>query len=270
MSDESNAICDCHAHIFGSRENYPLAPGADYAPANATVSDYQSVLEELEVGRCVLVQPSIYGTDNRCMLDALKMLGSRARGIAVVAQDTPYAQLKEMHRLGVRGIRVNTLPTDGASLDQLPDLEKLVRPLNWHIQMLLRQENLLASFEKIERTSTTIVLDHFASFSPGASEEELEALFRLTAKKNIWIKLSAPYLFSDCSSRDLAHYAQFVEKAQHLMPDRLLWATDWPHPALKNKAISTRHLKDMLTDWVPCERLRARIGIENPKRLYGF
>lgn len=270
MTDHASTLCDCHAHIFGDRALYPLAPNANYAPTNATVNSYRDLLEDLAIERCVLVQPSIYGTDNRCMLDALRVLGPRARGIAVIAPDTDDAQLEEMHRLGVRGIRLNTLPAGGPSLDRLPDLEQRVHPLNWHVQILLRQDNLLADFEKIAKTSVTIVLDHFASFSPGSGEEELDALFHLASKKDIWIKLSAPYLFSDCSSQDLAYYARFVDKALQVMPDRLLWASDWPHPALKNAAIGTRQLKELLSDWVPCERLRARISMENPKRLYGF
>jgi len=270
MTDEANVLCDCHAHIFGNREHYPLAPGAEYAPTDATVEAYTAVLADLAIERCLLVQPSIYGTDNRCMLDALDVLGARARGIAVIAPDTPRAQLQAMHRRGVRGVRLNTLPTDGPSLDQLPALEQLVGPLNWHIQILLRPDDLLASFEQLAHATVPIVLDHFASFSPGTGEEAFDALFHLAAKKNLWIKLSAPYLFSACTDQDLAYYARFVDKALHVMPDRLLWASDWPHPALKNKAIGTRQLKGMLERWVPCERLRTQIGTENPKKLYGF
>lgn len=270
MNDEVAPTCDCHAHIFGSRDTYPLAPGADYAPDNATVAEYQAMLMQLDIGRCVLVQPSIYGVDNSCMLDALGTLGSSARGIAVIDRTASHADLEEMHRLGVRGVRLNTLSSNGPSLDQLGEIERLIAPFDWHIQILLKNTDRRASLEAISKVSVPVVLDHFASFSPGDSPDELSALFDLATKQDIWIKLSAPYLFGDCTPAGLAYYKEFIETALTVMPARLLWGTDWPHPALKESAMTTRRLKDFLIEWVPSVSHRTMVTSENPMKLYGF
>jgi predicted TIM-barrel fold metal-dependent hydrolase len=270
MNDEALPVCDCHAHIFGSRDTYALAPGADYAPDNATVAEYQAVLAQLGIERCVLVQPSIYGVDNSCMLDALKTLGQSARGIAVIDHTTSHEELEEMHRLGVRGVRLNTLSSNGPSLDQLGEIEKLIAPFDWHIQILLKNTDRRTSLEAISKVRVPVVLDHFASFSPGDSPDELGALFDLAAKNDIWIKLSAPYLFGNCTREGLAYYKEFIETALTILPDRLLWGTDWPHPALKEKAITTAKLKDILIDWIPSASHRTMITSENPMNLYGF
>lgn len=268
--DEIRPVCDCHAHIFGSRDTFPLAPGADYAPENATRAEYQAMLAQLGIGRCVLVQPSIYGLDNSCMLDALRAIGPIARGVAVIDHTTSQAELEQMNDLGVRGVRLNTLSSNGLSLDQLGEIENIIAPFNWHIQILLKKTDRRASLEAISKVRTPIVLDHFASFSPGDSPEELDALFDLALKNKIWIKLSAPYLFSNSTPTDLAYYNAFIQKALSILPTRLLWGTDWPHPALKEKSITTATLKNLLTEWIPAARDRAMITSVNPIQLYGF
>lgn len=271
MTTSFEMTCDCHAHIFGDHTRYPLASGADYLPATATADDYQQVLSSLGVERCVLVQPSVYGTDNSCMLDALTQLGPRARGVAVIASDTPLEQLQTMHGLGVRGVRLNTLAANGPTLQALACVEEQISSLQWHLQLLLRPETLPSAFEHIERLDGPVVLDHFASCSPATDADTLDALFDLVnRKKNVWIKLSAPYLFSDCSEPALRHYRTFTERAAELMPDRLLWGTDWPHTARQDASISTHQLQRLLLNWLRTSELREQITVHNPARLYGF
>ena len=51
-------------------------------------------------------------------------------------------------------------------------------------------------------------------------------------------------------------------------PDRMLWATNWPHPghAPKDEAM----LLDTLLDWAPDPHTQRLILADNPARLYGF
>lgn len=270
MHDETPPICDCHAHIFGRRDIYPLAPGADYVPDNATRAEYQAMLVQLGIERCVLVQPSIYGVDNSCMLDALRALGRSARGVAVIDSTTSQAEIEHMHQLGVRGVRLNTLSSNGLGLDQLGEIEKIVAPFDWHIQILLKNTDRRDSLEAISKVRTPVVLDHFASFSQGDSPEELDALFDLAVRKEIWIKLSAPYLFGGCGSGDHRFYKAFIKRALSLIPTRLLWGTDWPHPALTDKSVTTAKLSELLTEWIPAASDRDMVTRENPSQLYGF
>ena len=99
--------CDCHTHVFGPVERYPLRPDRAYTPADALPADSEAMLAALSLDRVVLVQASVYGTDNRCMLDGLRALGQRARGVAAIAPDIADTDLNALHAAGVRGVRLN-------------------------------------------------------------------------------------------------------------------------------------------------------------------
>src|SRR5207247_8122035 len=99
--------CDCHVHIFGDPQRYPFVPTRAYTPEQASVAELEAMLEALDLDRLVIVHPSVYGTDNRCTLDAVKALGKRARAVGVVDANTTDGAMDEMARGGVRGIRVN-------------------------------------------------------------------------------------------------------------------------------------------------------------------
>ena len=125
--------CDCHVHIFGDPQRVPFAASRTYTPESASVDELQALHRTLHVDRVVIIQPSVYGTDNSCTLDALKQLGTSARGIAVIDQQTSSKALDEMDRAGVRGVRIN-LGTTGqndpaiarrrlqAALEQAPEV----------------------------------------------------------------------------------------------------------------------------------------------------
>src|ERR1700736_4779129 len=81
--------CDCHAHIFGDARRFPFTPERTYTPEPASVSEIRALHRALRMGRVVIVQPSVYGTDNACTLDAMKQVGSSARGVAVIDEKTP-------------------------------------------------------------------------------------------------------------------------------------------------------------------------------------
>src|ERR1700750_1154468 len=73
---------DCHHHIYDAK--FPIDPKAKLKPGDAGVADYNGVQRRIGTTRNVIVQPSTYGTDNRCQLDALAAFGPTARMVAVV------------------------------------------------------------------------------------------------------------------------------------------------------------------------------------------
>jgi 2-pyrone-4,6-dicarboxylate lactonase len=79
---------DCHAHVIEGTDRFPLAPGRSYEPPVARLPAYLGFLDRFGLGRGVLVQPSVYGFDNRCMLTALEAAGGRLVGVAVPAPET--------------------------------------------------------------------------------------------------------------------------------------------------------------------------------------
>lgn len=108
--------CDTHAHICGPSARYPYWSGRVYTPPDCLLPDYRHMLATLGVERAVLVQPSVYATDNSAMLDALRTAGSNFRAVAVVEDTVDAAELERMHALGVRGVRCNIVDIDRKSV----------------------------------------------------------------------------------------------------------------------------------------------------------
>ena len=113
--DVPEDACDCHVHVFGTAAQFPFADRRSYTPPPASADALSALLRALHLSRVVIVQPSVYGTDNSCTLDGMRRLGpARARGVAVIGEAISDAELDAMHRAGIRGIRVN-LETAGES-----------------------------------------------------------------------------------------------------------------------------------------------------------
>src|SRR5712691_7604388 len=105
--DVPRGACDCHVHVFGDAKQFPFAADRVYTPPEASVDDLRALQAGLHLDRVVIVTPSVYGLDNACTLDAIRQLGARARGVAVIDKSTPAAALDEMAASGVRGVRLN-------------------------------------------------------------------------------------------------------------------------------------------------------------------
>ena len=125
--------CDCHMHIYDSR--FPVAPTATLRPPDAHPSDYRLLQKRIGTTRNVIVQPSTYGTDNSCTLDAMAQIGPTARAVAVVDATVSDAELQRMASLGVRGIRFNLVQAGATTVDMIEPLSARVNELGWHIQI---------------------------------------------------------------------------------------------------------------------------------------
>ena len=152
--------CDCHMHIYDDR--FPAAPNATLRPPNATVDDYRSLQARLGTTRTVVVTPSTYGTDNRCMLDALGRFGANARGIAVLDTTVTNAELNRLAEAGVRGIRFNMAVGSVTTIEMIEPLAKRVNDFGWHIQVNMPPDQLVVNESLLLRLPTPIVFDHMA------------------------------------------------------------------------------------------------------------
>jgi predicted TIM-barrel fold metal-dependent hydrolase len=175
--------CDCHVHVFGPAARFPFAAKRRYTPPDASVEELLALQKRLGFERVVIVHPSPYGTDNSCTLQALKQLGERARGVAVIDSGASKNELLEMQKLGVRGVRVN-LETSGvheaaAAQRLLEEAAHQVAPLGWHVQTFTKA--LLLKQLHLERLSVPLVIDHFGL---PRDREDCEYLIRLLRTKN--------------------------------------------------------------------------------------
>lgn len=271
--------CDSHAHVFGPATRYPYAEPRGYTPHDASLEDYAGLLHHLGFERAVLVQPSVYGTDNQLLIDALARarevaLGIEWRGIAVLDDGVSDAELEKMNDLGVRGVRLNLL-YEGADVgfDEAARLAERIAPLGWHLQFLID----ITSFENFAKRMSQLpvesVIDHIGHFPAGMGSKtpqflELKALMQ---EGRSWVKLSGP---NRTSAHDVAPFSDVQLLAQDLVehvPDRLVFGTDWPHVKLASSMPDDGELVEEFYRWIGGdEALAQQILVNNPARLYSF
>jgi D-galactarolactone isomerase len=262
--------CDCHVHIYDPR--YPYQPNARLRPTNATLGDYRREVQAvLRTTRAIFVTPSTYGTDNRCLTDALAQSGSDARGVAVVDPGISALELEKLHDAGVRGVRVN-LPKE-----QLIELSHRLNPLGWHMEFYLPGDALVGMEDTLMSLPTPIVLDHLAHLrEPQALQS---AAFRTVRKLldtgHCWIKCSGAYIDSKIGPPEYPDSSELAKAYIAAAPERCLWATNWPFPDVSagEKPVprpDTLPFLNLFGRWVSDTRLRHQILVSNPETLYGF
>jgi predicted TIM-barrel fold metal-dependent hydrolase len=262
---------DCHHHIYDAR--FPADPKATLRPGDATVADYRALQARIGTSRNVIVQPSTYGIDNRLLVEALGQFGRRARGVAVVNADVTDAELKKLNRAGVRGLRFNLAQQGATTVEMVEPLAKRIAPMGWHIQVNAPAATIMAAQDVWGRVPCQVVFDHLAHVpEPDGIQHPVFGLVSgLLQQRKAWVKLSGAYAdtkvgppsYSDSTAVAIA----YVKAA----PERLVWGSDWPHPTERddNKPDDAL-LFDLLATWAPDTKLRSRILVDNPGKLYFF
>ena len=256
-------------HIF--EERFPLAPTATFKPPEAPVSAYRKVQQDLGLTRVVVVQPSGYGFDNRCTLEAIAQFGPAARGVAVVRPDVTDVELERLTAAGIRGVRFHMLPGGVLPWNALEGLAARILPFGWHVQLQLDGRDLPLHETRLGNLPGDLVIDHNGKFLEPVTPEHpgFRVLLRLLDSGRCWVKLSAPYETSKVGGpryEDVGVLARALAKAN---PERCLWASNWPHPNVSPTPSDVTML-DLLLEWADDKATRARILVDNPAALYGF
>jgi predicted TIM-barrel fold metal-dependent hydrolase/predicted NBD/HSP70 family sugar kinase len=278
--------CDCHVHVFGEARDYPFVAQRGYTPPPASADELLTLQKTLRLSRVVIVQPSVYGTDNSCTLDGMRRLGTRARGVAVIDAATEAGALASMHEAGIRGVRVNLATSGendpGVARRNLLAAAERVAPLGWHVQVYTGLDVITALADDIMKLPVPIVFDHFggAQASGGLSQPGWEILLKLVESGKAYVKVSGHYRSSLAAPAyaDMAPYARALIKAN---ADRIVWGTDWPHPAHAPSPDKAHELSpsydiddglalNQLGLWAPDAATRRKILVENPARLYDY
>ena len=268
--------CDTHAHILGPIAKFAYSPARVYTPPDCLLSDYQKMLATLGVERAVLVQPSVYGSDNTVMLNALQSTGGAFRGVAVVDDTVSDAELATLNAAGVRGVRVNIV--DGKDrkpgtlpMAELTALATRIAPMRWHMEFLMHCDE----FPDMDRTfadfPVDIVLGHlgYMKTDKGLDDAGFQSLLRLMKTGKAWVKFTGPYRISTQAlpHADTNAYAQALVQAN---VERVLWGSDWPHVMVKSTMPNDGDLCDLLSSWIPDAAVREQVLVRNPAKLYGF
>jgi predicted TIM-barrel fold metal-dependent hydrolase len=274
---------DCHVHVIGPKARFPLAGKRTYTPMDAPTADLSAMLARLGLDRVVLVQPSFYGIDNSCMLDGMAVLPN-ARGVAVLGSDVSGAALDDLHRRGVRGLRVN-IATAGATSpaavhDGILAASRLCARNGWHVQVFVPSSAIAPLAPILRALPVDTVIDHFGLIAPGGDDEALAVLAGLLESGKVWVKISAAYrIAADPADPRIDPLARRLAAAN---PERIVWGSDWPHTPrhdlrkpddaeeLPFQDIDTKALLDLVPRWLGDAALVERVLVTNPERLYGF
>lgn len=269
--DVPRFACDTHAHVIAAdAQTYPVVGSRSYTPLPCPEDRYLSMLDATGMERGVLVQISVYGTDNRYMLEVLRRNPTRLRGIGVASPDVSERELTEMHDAGVRGLRLNVLFGGGIGFDAMETLAAKIQDMGWHLQLLLDARQLPDLMPRLQRLRLPVVVDHMGHMPVelGTKHSGFQALKHLLVNHGWWTKLSGAYRISEAP----APYSNVTEWAQELIdaaPDRLVWGSDWPHVAVSPMP-DVGQLRNLLATWIPNAELRRKVLVSNPQRLYDF
>ncbi len=277
--------CDCHTHIFGPFDRFPLSADRHYTPPEASTEELQALHRALHVQRVVIVTPSPYEADNGCTLYAVQRLGPAARAVVVIGQHATKTQLQQMHSAGARGVRVN-LAVRGIcgielSAQFVREAAERMAPLGWHLQLFARLDVIAALAPMIRTLPVPVVLDHFGFPDSNSSSHAhtFESVLNLVSSGNAYVKLSAPHRIGDPDSEVVASMARALIAAN---PSRMLWGTDWPHcggrPRDPDRRFDVEPFQSIddglalsrLSTWANDDALTRRILVENPSSLYDF
>ena len=262
--------CDSHTHVIAAnRRAYPMVPQRGYTPPPAPLGALRQHLQHHGYSRAVLVQVSVYGTDNRLLLRTLRRHPHHLRGVVALHPHTATAHLHTLHAAGVRGVRVNLVHPGGPGLAQLAQLAPRLAPLGWHAELLLDIRHLPALAPTLARLPLPLVFAHLghAPAALGPQHPVFRRFLAFCQRHDSWVKLSAPYRLADTPPYAPSH--ALARTLLHARPHRLLWGTDWPHVATPHP-ICPASLATLLTTWLPTAALRQALLVDNPARLYDF
>ncbi len=265
--------CDTHAHILGPYDRFPLNEDRSYTAPEAPLEDFLVVMETLGVERAVIVHGSAHGTMLGATEDALLRMAGHARGIAVVEPGITDRELERLNEVGFRGLRFTTLLRGGAGVENIAPMAERLRPLGWHVQLFVHGPTDLAGLiPTLADLPVDLVVDHMGHFTPsdGVDHPAFGALLDLVHGGRCWVKLSGAYRKTESGPPfdDMTPFAQALIEAR---PDRMVWATDWPHVMLTDRAMPDDATSlDWALSWGVDDGTMRAILADNPAELYGF
>ena len=259
---------DCHIHIYDPRFAHTGA-----MPADAAVEDYRLLQKRIGFSRVVIVTPRHYATDNAVTLAAIRELGiANARGVAVIRPNVTDAELKALDQGGIRGIRftLGNPETAVVSVDMIEPLAKRIAEFGWHVQLNMEPEQIVQSEALLKRLPAQIVFDHLGKVGlSGLDHPSYRVIRGLVDQERAWVKISGAYMNTRIGPPTYADATAVAQAYVKAAPERLVWGSDWPHPSPKEKP-DDAVLFDLLSVWAPDEKVRNRILVANPEKLYGF
>jgi D-galactarolactone isomerase len=262
--------CDCHMHIYDPA--FPLAPTAIAAAPPGLLRDYLKLRARLGIARSVVVQPTAYGADNSCTLAAIDAMGASARGIAMVTGDETDGELERLALAGIRGFRFRTFPGGVLPWEKLDRMAARAQDFDWFTDIEMDGRTLPEHEAAIARLPGRLIVDHIGKFlEPVALDHAaVSALLRLIDSGRTYVKIASPYDSSRSGPPRYADLAPLVALLVERAPERLIWATNWPHAALAvDQRPDDAAWVDLMSEWMN-DDVRHKMFVDTPAALFGF
>jgi D-galactarolactone isomerase len=261
--------CDTHIHCYDRAA--AAAPGAPM-PGHFPPEAYRKLQRRLGLSRVVVVQPNAYRDDNSVTLAAMQALGKATRGVAVVSETVPDAELERLTRAGVVAQRFFNLPGGSIPFSRMDPIMARVHAFGWHANLQLDGRELPKYEAQIRRLPGKFVIDHNGKFLEPVDthSEPFRCLLSLVDTGRCWVKLSAPYETSKTGAPKYEDVSKLARALVKHAPERMLWASNWPHPSVPPNTVDDLDLLNLLADWAPKAADRSKILVDNPADLYGF
>lgn len=266
-----------------------------YTPLPATVANATTFRNKIGTSHYVIVLPSVYGTNNSVLLDALKQFNGTARGVAVIDPTTTSNSTLAAHKsAGVVGLRVNqvTNETEAQVIQRVRQNAMVAKQMGWVLELYIDCSIFAGLHDVIPTLGVKVVADHFAHAQTTSITNVTSSLvdpylipgfpevIDLVQRKLLFVKISAPYQ----DSRLYPYYQDLTAIANALMingPEMVVWGSDWPHP---NSAVAAsqrlvpapyRDVDDMAMllqamQYAGTPQQVQRMFVDNPRRLWGW
>lgn len=274
MSIYEEAKIDCHNHVLDPR-HFPYAEDVSYQPSGqeiGTLAQHRAVMDAYGVRHALLVGPnSGYGTDNRCLLNALEQSAGRYKGIAVVENDVGRDELLRLKASGVVGIAFNSTIYGTAHYANTEGLLRLLAELDLFIQVQVEGDQMDSLAPMLLRSGARILIDHCGRPTPGLGLQQsgFQSVLSLAKSGRATVKLSGYQKFSarPLPYEDAQPYFRALIDAFTL--DACVWASDWPYLKAPER-LDYGPLLKLIESWLPDAADRRRLLWDTPRRLFGF
>lgn len=266
---------DAHVHLLAGMDEFPLWEGRAENPALGPDFDgwlelYRAHLAALGATRGLIVHSIFYGTDNSVTRAALARLGPDFKGVGLLPDGAPEADMADFAEAGMVAVRLNYVHGGVLSWEGAKAMAPALAAHGLHIQMLLHADTHMTEIaDDIRALPVPLVIDHLG-WPAGAldpASEGFQTLCALMAEGHVYTKLSAPYRMCPAPYAEVAACTRALIDANR---EQCLWGSDWPHVMLNGAEMpSAAALLDAADALIPDDATRQRIFTDNPTQLFG-
>lgn len=266
--------CDCHLHVFGDPAQFPdRHPNPVHKSLEATWEDALAMHRAVGFGRGVFVQPANYVTDHSYLKEALaRVPRGQYRATGIIDDSVSDAELARLNEAGMRGVRFNfvrqfKMAPSPATFQRCLDR---IRPYGWYAKLFIGAEE-IADYVDMFRTLTAVpvLIDHMGRTPPAHPARKV--VVDLLKRDNVWMLLGNGHRVSAQAS-GWDDMVAFGRELYACAPDRCIFGTDWPHTHSQKEGGGPEEaaLIGLLERFLPDEKARQAVLVDNPARLHGF